>query len=183
MTTVVGVLLAGGVFVGARQWVETWKGDVRNFAIGYEKPSGWEPEDHAPQTLFLYRHPKSNLLLRGAQSQVVSNVNPTPELNGEGIANFYVETTRSNQENWTAKLHSRIPTDAVEFHLIDRGTKGKRVISAFGVKGNTTLIVSLSGNGDEVKEMDAAIPDFTAFLKSIEFKPTLPDSEGRIATR
>jgi len=183
VTFVVTAAIAGGVFIAAKRYADGNAGDVRNFAIEYGKPDGWKTIPHSPQTLFLFRHPETNLLMRGAQNQVVSDVNPTPDMHSEGVANFYIDTTKQNMKDWTAKKIESVEGRDVEFHLIDRARKGKRVISAFGVKGNTTLIVSLSGNDDEVDAIDAALPDFRKYLASIEFQPTQPDEFGRIVAR
>jgi hypothetical protein len=53
-------------------------------------------------------------------------------------------------------------------------------VSAFAVKGNTTLVVSLSGNHDEVKAIPATLPAFRKFLTGIEFREV---AEDRLAAR
>ena len=135
-------------------------GETTNYAISYDVPKGWDPVPHGPQTLFLYKHPKTGLLLRGAQNQVVSDVNPTPELDSRGMAQYYIDRTKENLPDWKAELAGEVAADGVKFNLIRRSRNGKTVVTAFGVRGNTTLIVSLSGADDEQKSIDSGGMDF-----------------------
>jgi hypothetical protein len=146
--------------------------DTKNYRVGYQVELPWKEVPHGPQTLFLYRHPDSNLLLRGAVNQVVSDINPTPELGTNGLADLYIDLTKQNQKDWSAEKLDRIEAQGVDFQLIRRERKGKVVITAFGVRGNTTLVVSLSGNEKETRHIDGQLPGFREFLSSVSFTET-----------
>lgn len=175
------VILIGLCTIGFAKWkTENLKGDTRNFAVTVHHPKGWQREPQGLQTLFLYRDKKSNLLIRGAQNQVVSDINPTPELHTKGIAQYYIDVTHENLKGWTAEMLETVPGNGIDFQLIRRTREGKEVVSAFAVKGNTTLVVSLSGNDNEVKSIPATLPAFREFLTGIEFREV---AEDRLAAR
>src|SRR5579862_8668800 len=78
--------------------VAAWTKHVRdesqnslNFVLNYSNPAGWKPAPHGPETLFRFIDPKTHLVLRGAVNQVISESNPTPELDTDGIAQYYVD--------------------------------------------------------------------------------------------
>jgi hypothetical protein len=140
---------------------------IYNYKIGYTSPEGYKAITHGPQALFLYRNLDNRLLLRGSVNQVYSDVNPTPELQTEGIAQYYLDRTAENQPGWTGTKMDLVEGQDANFRLIRRENKSKCVITAFAVKGNTTVLVSLSGNDKEVKSIDTELPHFRDYLKSI----------------
>ena len=146
------------------------QGDSSNYELVMQNPEGWEAVPHGPQTLFLYRNPKSGLYLRGAQSQIVAEFNPTPDETNDSIAQFYVDRTHENLKEWTAVVTDKVQARNGSYQIIDRQRNGKRVVSAFGVQGNSTFIVSLSGNGQDVKKIDGALPWFHDFLANTDFR-------------
>jgi hypothetical protein len=137
--------------------------------------AGWKEVPHGPQTLFLYRDPKTGLLLRGAVNQIIADVNPTPELHTDGIAQHFIDRTKENMPDWNvAKAYGDVAgADGMRFRLIRRERPGKCVITAFAVKGNTTLIVSLSANGEEIAEIDSVFPQFQQVLAGMTLTKTL----------
>lgn len=141
---------------------------VLNYRIDHVPPHGWQKMPPSPQTLFAYRNPKTTLLLRGAVNQVVSDENPTPDMKTDNIAQYYVDLTGENQPNWKAQMLDSVNCEGSRFRLIRRETKGKCVITAYTVKGNTTLLVSLSADGDKVPEIDREMPDFRHFLSTVK---------------
>jgi hypothetical protein len=125
--------------------------DTSNYRVVYGPKAGWKDEPHGPQTLFLYRHPEESILIRGAVNQVVSDINPTPELHTDALAQYYIDRTRENMPGWKAELLDRVPARNTWFRLVHRERDGKVVVTAYAVKGNTTLLISMSGNGDDEK--------------------------------
>jgi len=152
--------------------------DARNYTVTYESPKNWKKMPKGPQTLFLYKDPKSGLLLRGAQNQVIAELNPTPELDGPGLVSYYLERTETSLKGWTAKALDSVDGINVKFHLLRRERQGKVVLSAFGVRGNTTFIVTLSGNDEEAKQIDDYGMKFLRdYLGTIEFSQAERDEK------
>ncbi|CAN5447578.1 hypothetical protein BH11ARM2_BH11ARM2_34040 [soil metagenome] len=165
-----GALLA----VGATQYVSHQKAaheeSVAVYDIKWEKPTGWNVMPHSPQSLFLFRDPHTNLLIRGASNQIIADSNPTPELDSEGLADYYLATTQQNMPGWTAEKIAGDEGQGVKFALLRRQRDDKTVVTAFGVRGNTTLVVTLSGNGKEQKEIAATESAFREGLHHISLK-------------
>jgi hypothetical protein len=177
---VVAIGLALSTFAYAYWKLKPNSGDTRNYKIVWKAPAQSKEVPHGPQTLFLYRHDKHRDLLRGAQNQVVSEVNPTPDMDSRRLAQFYIERTDENLKEWSAEDIGQAPGKNVNFHLIHRKRKGKSVVTAFGVNGNTTLIVSLSSTEPKRPEIsDARLDEFRKYLATIEFEPAPRYSEER----
>jgi len=157
---------------GARVYVDKNAVDVKeatkNYAIAHEKPSSWTSIPHGPQTLFSYFDPKSHLMVRGSVNQIVAEYNPTPDMDTDHTAQFYIDRTHDNQPEWTAEMMDTAPGDNTSFRLIRRARKDKCVITAFAVKGNTTLLVTLSANGKDIANIDPGLPGFKDFLRHVK---------------
>jgi hypothetical protein len=167
--SVASVLMVGTVMAGmfaAKTKAERIE-SVKNFEIGHERLTGWKAVPHGPQTLFLYRDPQTKLLLRGAVNQVVSEFNPTPELKTEELAQFFIDRTVENQPDWKATKLESVEAKGTSFRMIRREKKDKCVVTAVAVRGNTTLLVSLSGNAKELKDIDRTMPAFKGFLAAV----------------
>jgi hypothetical protein len=156
---------------GAVWYLRNQQGDSSNYRLESKNPVGWTAVPHGPQTLFLYRDPTTGILLRGAHNQIVAEFNPTPGDSKESVAQYYIDRTNDNLKEWTAKMSESVNAKGGSFQLIDREKKGKRVVTAFGVRGNSTFIVSISANGKEVGKIDGKLPWFKQFLSEVEFQP------------
>jgi hypothetical protein len=156
---------------GALLWVKHTKTEsvngAKNYVLAFAKPDGWRAEGHGPQTLFKYQDPKSDLILRGAVNQVISEVNPTPDLDTDGIAQFYVDRTTDNMPTWTAEKLGKVDAGGTSFELVRRATNDRVVVTAYAVKGNTTVLVSLFGKDGAMKRVDPGIPDFKSYLATL----------------
>ncbi|RYG36447.1 hypothetical protein EON81_09700 [bacterium] len=148
------------------------KDSIAVYKIAWEEPKGWQSLEHSPQSLFLFQHPTTKLLIRGASNQVIADHNPTPALDSEGLAEYYMQATAENMPEWKAERIAGEKGDGVPFCLLKRTREGKTVVSAFGVRGNTTLIVTLSANGKEQKDVERAESIFRESLRHISFKRT-----------
>lgn len=148
----------------ARQKLQT-----ENFDIGFHKPKGFEELWHGPQALFVYLDPTTGLFYRGSVNQVVADFNPTPTMNSDALAAQMVSNTRANMPGWKGVVLDSVTTSAVDWRLVRREGGGKCVVSAFGVRGNTTAMVSLVGVGKNIPRIDAEMDSFRAFLRTITF--------------
>lgn len=141
---------------------------VKNYAIGgCPVPVGWKTLPHGPQTLFKYEDPKTNLVIRGATNQMVSDVNPTPELDTDGIAHYYIDRTEESMPNWTATVVGTVPGKDTPFQLIRRGTKDRVIVTAYAVRGNTTVLISLIGMAKAKDVVDSNMAMFDTFLGKV----------------
>lgn len=150
---------------------------IRTFSLTYQPPKGWEERPHSPQTLFLYALPKTGLLLAGAVNSVVSDINPTPWMNADRIADDMLYNTSHNLVGWGGEKLGTVDCGGSTFRLVRRWRDGKRVVNAFAARGNTIVMITLSANGADVKNVDAALPEFRNYLSSLALKPEAIDRD------
>ena len=135
-----------GTFFGLRSYRNYQKNSVKNFKPVFAAPVGWVNEPHGPTTLFKFADPSTKLVLRGAVNQMISDYNPTPDLDTAGIAKFYLERTKQSMPDWTGKdLGDYSTHKGNSYEVIRRATKDRVVVTAYWVRGNTTLLISLFG--------------------------------------
>lgn len=144
-----------------------------NFSIDVPKPfSGWENRPHGPQTYFLYGQPKRGLLLRGSVNQMIDSTNPTPDLDRDNLAKLIVDNTHENMPGWNAVVEDQVEAKGTSFRIVRRSEKNHVVVTAFSVKGNTTLLISLSARDDNAGEVDKDMDEFRKFLSEVSLKKT-----------
>ena len=173
---VMSVLIAAvilGTFGGYVSWAQNMKRAKelsQNYVIAYPAPPvGWKAIPHSPRALFLYQKDNSNVLLNGGVNQLEDDVNPTPDLGTENLANQVIDMTRENMPGWTAEKLDSIDADGTSFRLVKRVNGNHVVINAFTVKGNTTLLISLTGRGvASTKIIDANLDVFRRFLSHVK---------------
>ena len=180
--TVLPVAVLGAAFWSIRNHLPMFAGDTSNYDIVYPHPRVWEEKPHSPFTRFLFEHVETGAQLRGSTNQVTLDVNPTPELDTDGIANYYVETTKRNQPAWKAERLPDVHTKHLEFSTIKRTRQGKVVVTAFCVRGNTTLILSLALDESNLKQYDAMMREFQAFLTEVRLVPAPVEPEEILAS-
>jgi hypothetical protein len=140
-----------------------------NFNVSYPKPDkDWVVLPHGPQYLFQYEEPKRGLTLRGAVNQMVSDVNPTPDLDRDHVAKLVVDNTLSNMPGWTAEVKDIVQSEGTSFRIVRRTQRNQTVVTAFSVEGNTTLLVSLSARDKKSAEVDKGMDEFRDFIKRIK---------------
>lgn len=141
---------------------------AKNYAIGFPQPPvGWVAIPHGPQSLFMYRNLKSNALIRGGVNQIISDFNPTPGLGTNGIAQYYIDRTKENMPDWVAQKLGMVDAKNTSFRLIKRQRKGKVVVTAFSVKGNTTVLVTLASDENREDTVAPQMKLFSTFLSQI----------------
>lgn len=160
-----GLVLIGGYGLAKRK-LEPFSGDTSVYSVAYEKPSGWKEIPPGPFTLFIFREPTGKGTLRASVNEVQASMNPTPELDTDGIANHYVGLTEQNMPDWTAERLPDLKGGTESFSLIKRTKKDRTVYTAFCAKGNTTIVVSLTGGGKQVAGLDELLPDFRKLVAS-----------------
>lgn len=168
---VVGVIV-GGLTYGSRLRADHELNQIRmteNFELGFAKPTGWRELWHGPQALFVYQDPKTGLRYRGSVNQVVAEFNPTPSMTSDALAEQMVSNTKANMPGWNGIVLDSVATSAVDWRLVRREGQGKCVVSAFGVRGNTTAMVSLVGAGKETRHVAAHMGSFREFLRTLTF--------------
>lgn len=174
-TSILGVGLVG--ILGAWTYSKYVKANefagTENYAIVYPTSlPAWKTMPKSPESLFIFKDQKDDFLLRGSVSQVISDVNPTPELNTNGIAQYYIDRTHENMTGWTAQRSPDLPGANIDFSVITRQQKKHTVITAFAVKGNTTLLVSISAQQATQGVVNRAMASLASCLKMISFKLT-----------
>jgi len=144
---------------------------AKNYVLSYAKPDGWKSAPHGPQTLFKYVDPKTDVCIRGAANQMVAEVNPSPELDTDGIADYYIDRTHESMPGWTAaKLGTVMMRNKQPFELISRGTGDRTVITAYAVKGNTTILITLFGMNRAQRYVEGELPFFEQYLATLSLQ-------------
>lgn len=141
----------------------------KNFVIHYDLPAGWKAAPHGPETLFRVIDPNTRLVLRGAVNQVISEENPTPELDTEGIADYYVDRT-VNMIGWKVEKLGISKGKNLEFEVLRRSSKDRVVVTAYSVRGNTTVLVTLLGKGRDMGQVDPNMSILYHFLNTISMQ-------------
>lgn len=166
------LLMSAGLGAFVWKMAPVWFEDSSNYSIQYDAPAGWVQLSPGQLTLFRYKHPKHEVFLQGFQDQIVHERLTDPELDANGLANYYLDVTRENLKEWTGKRMSDYKGGTMLFSMIRREKPGKVVYLAFATKGNTTLGVSLYASGKHIPKAEALIDDYRAFLASVRLTPT-----------
>jgi len=140
-----------------------------NFNIAYPPPPrGWQPRHHGPETLFLYEEPTKGLLIRGAVNQMVSEINPTPDLDRDNLAKLMADNTVANMPGWTAEIKDIVQSQGTSFRLVRRTQQGHEIVTAFSVEGNTTLMISISARDKQTAQVDEHMGLFHDFISNVK---------------
>ncbi len=171
---IVAALIIGALVLGAGYQYMRARGNkqmVDNFNLQYPRPPvGWKTKPHSPMDLFAYEDEHRGLTLSGGVNQTVADFNPTPDLDRDNLAQLMIDNTRANMPGWTAKIEDLVNTPSASFRLVRRETPGLVNVTAFAVKGNTTVLISLVGRGKQSGEVDKAMKEFHDFVAQIELK-------------
>lgn len=162
--------LAFGAYHVRRHWFPYVGSDATNYEVFYHPPAGWDTERPGPQQLFRFRHPQTKVFIIGAVSRVVDEINPTPELTTDGIAEQYIQVTERNFDGWNARRLADETRGDERFSVIERAGPDRTTLTAYAVRGNTTLIVSMGANGARRANLDRHVGDFRSVLADIKFR-------------
>jgi hypothetical protein len=147
--------------------------DFRNYEVLFERLPGWKDLPHNPNTLLLMQHPETKALLRCSATQVVSETNPEPDMDTKNLVERVVQNAQENQPNWKTERMSDFTNGKVAFELFKKTNSGKTVVAAMAVRGNTTLLVSLSNTGPGAASLAVGeIEPLLAFLRTIDLQVT-----------
>jgi hypothetical protein len=137
-----------------------------NFQLTFPRADpGWQALPHGPYSIFVYEQKATKLQMRGAVNNLISDINPTPDMDRDNIANLMVDNTHDNMPGWTAvALDGVVEAHNTSFRLVRRAERGHVVVTAFAVKGNTTVLISLSGRDGHSADVDKAMGEFDQFL-------------------
>jgi len=180
-----GILLAALLFGGYKlmtRQVATGEEQILNYRVSFVPPAGWVKRKPSASSLFLYHKPEWNAYLRGGHSDVVGRYNPTPELDTNGIAEYFLDTTRRLQKGWTATRLDDVLTDSERFSVLNRQNDDHRVLTCFIVKGNTTFVISLSSYETTPAKGEKLYKELRNFLGSIRLEPD-PEKLARMRAR
>jgi hypothetical protein len=141
------------------------------YDVAYDAPKGWEKQPPGPLTLFVYRHPDGKAMITASLNEVHFEVNPTPELDTDGLADQFVGVTHDNMPGWTAQRLEDFSDGSERFSVIKRTRQGRTVYNAFCAKGNSTVLVSLTAGGKAAGDLERHVPVFKRLLASIRLSP------------
>ena len=146
--------------------------DFRNYEVIYTKPAGWREIPKNPNTLLLVRHPQTQDLIRCSETQVVADHNPEPDVDTEAIVQRTVLNAQSNQPEWKTSRLPAYDNGRIEFQLFRKRSANKTIVIAMAVKGNTTLLASISNTGPRAAVLAKDYRPFLDFLASFDFRQT-----------
>jgi len=168
LSAVLVACIAGGLSYRALHRYED-KESSANYSMSFPgAPQGWKIMPHGPQTVFLYQQPGSKILLSGAINQVIDELNPTPDLGRDMLARQMLDVTRANLRGWSAEWMDTVGARGTSFRLIRRSQKGQVVVNAFAVRGNTTVLITMSGRDQHVQDVDGKLDQFRDFLSNVK---------------
>ena len=167
-----GGLLLIGLGVGFRIATAKPNEDARNYEVVYQKPAGWQELPKNPNTLLLTRNPKSLDVLRCSATQIVAEVNAEPDMDTASLVKRVVQTAKENQPEWKTERLKPFDNGKVNFEIFRKTGRNKTVINAMAVRGNTTLIVSLSNSGLGAKKLVESHASLLDFLGSVDLQVT-----------
>lgn len=165
-------LLGLGVFaiaaiVPAMVWAHARKvalaESVLNYKLAYTMPKGWTAIHHSPTTLFAYKN-GDGVVIKGGHTQIVSDENPTPDLDRDHLSEQFAEVTRDNL-GWKATMGDVISFPGGTYRLVRREGGDRTIISAVAVRGNTTILISMAGIGKAKSHVDEDMPIYKDFLE------------------
>lgn len=174
--TLLPVVVLGGAYLVLRKTMPHTFTDTSNYEILFPRPANWEAMPHAPFTQFLFEHKQTRSQIRGATNRIVSDVNPTPDLDEDGLAKYYLATTAENQPEWKAERLPDMRSKELRFSAIRRTRGDKIVVTAFTVRGNTTAIVSLAVSEPYLDRYDELLQEFKTFLGDVRLVPNPDES-------
>ncbi|MBC8066454.1 MAG: hypothetical protein H7Y17_16605 [Chlorobia bacterium] len=165
------VLVCAGI--GYRLATANVNDDFRNYEVVFNKLEGWKELPHSPNTLLLMKHPPTNALLRCSATQIVSETNPEPDMDTTRIVQRVVQNAQENQPEWKTEHLKPYDNGKVGFELFRKTNSGKTIVGAMAVRGNTTLLVSMSNTGEGAKTMAQGNYELLlAFLKTVDLQVT-----------
>ncbi|MBN9503706.1 MAG: hypothetical protein BGO01_05040 [Armatimonadetes bacterium 55-13] len=169
MVGLAGVIAAGAVRYATRGANE----DYRNYEILYAVPKEWKLLPHNPSTLLLAQHPKTQAIIRCSTTQIVASANPEPDVDTEGTIRNVVRTARRNQPEWKTDELEKHPAQNFDFGMYRKVQPGHTIVGAMCVKGNTTLLVTISSRGPAaITAAEGELNEFLAFLNTFEMRET-----------
>jgi hypothetical protein len=146
--------------------------DFRNYEVVFIKPSGWMEIPKNPNTLLLVRHPQTQDLIRCSETQVVADHNPEPDVDTEAIVKRTVSNAQSNQPEWKTSRLPAYDNGRVQFELFCKRGANKTIVIAMAVRGNTTLLASISNTGARAAVLERDYRPFLDFLATFDLRPT-----------
>jgi len=170
---VTGLLGVGVAFVAYSQVdAERRRLEVANYDLEYTPFLDWKPVSHSPYLLFSYKHPQADIRIMGGTNQIVSEENPTPEMDTDGIAKHYLDVTKQNFKGWTANKMDDTTGEDLRFTMIRRETGARAVVNCFSVRGNTTVLVSLTASDEAIPLINEFLPKVRGYLATMKLVPT-----------
>ncbi len=168
----VGLLLCG---IGVAYRLATAKPneDHRNYEVLFTKPAGWKLLPKKPNTLLLAQQPQTKTLLRCSATQVVSDVNPEPDMDTTFLTERFIRSAQANQPEFKTKRLPSLDNGKVKFEIFRKSNAQKTIQIAIAVRGNTTLIISASNAGSLANSMQESVSkELADFLLTIELEAT-----------
>ncbi|MCO5297985.1 MAG: hypothetical protein M9921_14140 [Fimbriimonadaceae bacterium] len=174
--TLLPLFVIAGAYLVLRKTMPHAFADTSNYEILFPRPANWVAVPHAPFTQFLFEHKETRSQIRGASNRIVSDINPTPDLNEDGLAKYYMATTAENQPDWKAERLPDMQSKELRFSAIRRTRGDKIVVTAFTVRGNTTVMVSLAVSEPYLDRYDELLGEFKKFLGDVRLVPNPNES-------
>ena len=171
-------IAAGGIvvalaFVAYRIATAKVNEDNRNYVVVYSKPAGWTELPKNPQTLLFARDPKTKSTLRVSATQVVSETNPEPDIDTKALVDTVVRNAQANQPEYVTKQLADYNNGHVDFKLYQKTGKHKTIVVAVAVKGNTTMMASMSNTGEGGQKLAGGDhSQLLSFLDSVRLEET-----------
>lgn len=172
------VPLAAGAFMFQKSRIDGIRLDSANYYPEKMCPMGWEEVTSHPMHLITCQAPESPVTIVLAANHVVFEGNI---MAGETSKSFAMGQVASMERNgdggWDARYLHEVNGKAGEYGVIRKTAYDFDVFTAFLVRGNSTIMVTLRCRPD-LDGCPDYVPVFNAYLKELEVVQKLPDKES-----
>lgn len=146
--------------------------DTSSYRLVFDRPKGWVEEPNHPGSIFMYRDSTRHFVLRGGMLSLISDINPTPDIDTDKFAQQYLDLTAENLKGWNGKMLGTVAghNPGTTFRLVRREREGRCMLAAVCVRGNTTVSVSLAANGTNPNDIDSRLDWFRDYVGSISLE-------------
>jgi len=174
---VVALAGVGSILIlSAFSWVKFWpKPDTATYQLIYGTPKGWNVQKVHPGSLFLFREPKQGFVLRGSMLSLVSDINPTPEIDTDVFAAQYLSLGDKKMPQWSSEVLDTVDASGIPFRMIRRTGPNHHALIAVCVRGNTTFTIVLSSDEEHRNTLESLDPWFRGYVASLAMKKESPN--------
>lgn len=114
---------------------------------------------------------------------LVSDINPTPEIDTDVFADQYLLLSDKNMPRWTSQVLDTVDASGIPFRMVRRSGPNHHALIAVCVRGNTTFTIVLSSDEEHVSTLQNIEPWFRGYVASLMMKKESPNWTPGVTAR